>query len=224
MPLDGDQHPSLAQLRQTRDLTLERLSEGFARDELSLDDFESRVDRAYAARAESERRGLVADLAEPAPAALARAPEVALASPPVADGSRLALAVFGIIERRVSGGLGSRSRVLSVFDNVELDLRELRLPPGVTELHVRAVFGNIELTVPPTIAVECQGSPVFGSFATLDRVPHDSSGQAVLRIVGNAVFGNVEVRTLPPRAVLTSYAHVPRALPPGRGSGSSGRA
>ena len=220
MPLDGDQHPSLAQLRQTRELTLDRLSEGFARDELSLEDFESRVDRAYAARAESELRGLIADLAEPArvdeQAALARAPEVGLTSTRVADGSRLALAVFGNIERRVSGGLGSRTRVLSVFGNVELDLRELRLPPGVTELHVRAVFGNIELTVPPTIAVECQGSPVFGSFATLDRVPQDSSGQAVLRIVGHAVFGNVEVRTLPPRALLTSYAHVPRALPPGR--------
>jgi hypothetical protein len=220
MPLDGDQHPSLAQLRQTRDLTLDRLSEGFARDELSLEDFESRVDRAYAARAEGELRGLVADLAEPQEAALARAPEVLLASPRVADGERLALAVFGNIERRIGGRLGARTRVLSVFGNVELDLRELRLPPGVTELHVRAVFGNIELTVPPSIAVECQGSPIFGSFATLDRVPHDSSGQAVLRIVGHAVFGNVEVRTLPPRAILTSYAHVSRALPPDGGTGS----
>jgi hypothetical protein len=40
----------------------------------------------------------------------------------------------------------------------------------------------------------------FGSFARLDRQPSVPSDQAVLRIIGSAVFGNVEIETLPSSA------------------------
>lgn len=202
MPLDGEAHPRHLALRRARDAALERLSESFARDELSLDEFERRIDRAYAVSAENELDVLVGDLPA-APAALARVPPAPLA--PSARGPkrpRLALAVFGNVERRVNGDIEPGATVSAVFGNVELDLRELALPPGVTELHVRAVFGNVELTVPPTIAVECAGTPVFGSFASLDRRPRAGAGEPVLRIVGSAVFGNVEIKTLPSRALL----------------------
>jgi hypothetical protein len=62
--------------------------------------------------------------------------------------------------------------------------------------------GNVEITVPATLAVECRGTPVFGSFASLARLPAMPAGEAILRIVGSAVFGNVEVRTRPLRALL----------------------
>jgi hypothetical protein len=214
MPLDGEAHPRHAALRTTREQTLAHLSESFARDELSLDDFERRVDRAYACAVESELTELVADLNAPRVAALVPTPETALVPvPSAATGSaRLALAVFGNVERRVAGAVASGARVLSIFGNVELDLRELTLPPGVTELHVRAVFGNVELTVPPGLAVECHGAPVFGSFASLTRVPRAAGSEAVLRIVGAAVFGNVEIKTLPSRALLAE-GEAARALP-----------
>jgi hypothetical protein len=203
MPLDGEAHPRHLALRRARDAALERLSEGFARDELSLDEFERRIDRAYASSAEAELSALVADLPMAAPSALVNVPPAPLGAGARAPARpRLALAVFGSVERRVSGDIAPGATVSAVFGNVELDLRELALPPGVTELHVRAVFGNIELTVPPTIAIECAGTPVFGSFASLDRRPRAGAGEPVLRIVGNAVFGNVEVKTLPSRALL----------------------
>jgi hypothetical protein len=203
MPLDGEAHPRHLALRRARDAALERLSEGFARDELSLDEFERRVDGAYASSTEAELDALVADLPAAAPSTLARVPPAPLA--PSARGPkrpRLALAVFGNVERRVHGDITPGATVSAVFGNVELDLRELSLPPGVTELHVRAVFGNVELTVPPTIAIECAGTPVFGSFASLERKPRAGAGEPVLRIVGSAVFGNVEIKTLPSRALL----------------------
>jgi hypothetical protein len=43
---------------------------------------------------------------------------------------------------------------------------------------------------------------VFGSLASLDRRPRAGAGEPVLRIVGSAVFGNVEIETLPSRALL----------------------
>jgi hypothetical protein len=200
MPLDGEEHPRRAAVRRAREQTLAQLSECFARDELSLDDFERRVDAAYASSVESELAALVADLSAPATAlAAARGAAIVPAAGAPALRAGLARAVFGNVERRVAGAVPSGARVSSVFGNVEIDLRELELPPGVTELHVLAVFGNVELTVPPTIAVECHGSPVFGSFASVARV---APGEPVLRIIGSAVFGNVEIKTLPSRALL----------------------
>jgi hypothetical protein len=128
--------------------------------------------------------------------------ELVAAAPPDSKPSRLALAVFGHVERRVHGCVSSGAAVIAVFGNVELDLRDLELPPGVTELRVRAVLGNVELTVPPTVAVECRGASIFGSFASLDRLPRQASGDPVLRVVGSAVFGNVEIKTLPAHAWL----------------------
>lgn len=206
MPLDGEGHPRHLALRKARDSALERLSESFARDELSLDEFERRVDRAYASSAESELDVLVADLPAASQSELARVPSTpvpVISSDPKRP--RLALAVFGSVERRVNGHVAPGATVAAVFGNVELDLREVVLPPGVTELHVRALFGNIELTLPPTIAVECNGTPVFGSFESLDRKPASVAAEPVLRIVGSAVFGNVEVKTLPPRLLLEGH-------------------
>ncbi|GEM_PF-2927616 len=41
--MDGEQHPTRIAWRQARESTIEQLSEGFARDELSLDEFDKRV-------------------------------------------------------------------------------------------------------------------------------------------------------------------------------------
>lgn len=211
MPLDGEAHPRHQALRHARDAALERLSQSFARDELSLDEFERRIDQAYASNAEAELEALVADLPAASPSALAHVPAAPLAPSARAPmRPRLALAVFGNVERRVNGDIAPGATVSAVFGNVELDLRELALPPGVTELHVQAVFGNVELTVPPTIAVECAGTPVFGSFASLDRRPRAGAGEPLLRIVGRAVFGNVEIKTLPSRALLEASQHARR--------------
>lgn len=202
MGLDGEQHPRAVALRQARHSAIERLSEGFARDELSLDELERRVDRAYAAQAEADLEPLVADLGpSTATGTAAEALVLTPAELPARRAPRLALAVFGNVERSVREVVQG-ARVAAVFGNVELDLRDIALPPGVTVLEVRAVFGNVELTIPPTLAVECEGASVLGSFASVYRVPRGGADEPVLRIVGAAVFANVEVKTLPSRAWL----------------------
>ena len=51
-----------------------------------------------------------------------------------------------------------------------IDLREVSLPAGVTTLRVRAVFGAVEITVPPSLIVECAGTGVLGSFTGVNHV------------------------------------------------------
>lgn len=213
----GDQHPQKVALRAQRERVLERLSEGFARDEIGLDDFERRVDGAYGAASVEALAPLIVDL-EPALASSLSspiestgvAPVVRVATAPVrsaepatsalvmqSERAPRSLALFGNIERAGRYHVQDGSRILAVFGNVELDLRDAVFAPGVTTLWVRAVFGNIELTVPPDLAVECVGASVFGSFASLHRVPPDDTAPALLRVIGDAVFGNVEVHTRP---------------------------
>ncbi len=58
----GDEHPKRALLRSGRAQTIERLSNAFARDELGLDEFEERLNRAYAAEEVPALDALVQDL------------------------------------------------------------------------------------------------------------------------------------------------------------------
>lgn len=208
--MDGNEHPARRALRAARDRTIEVLSEAFARDELGLDEFERRLDSAYACTVTEELDALTQDLSAASPrtrdaaqsahaqgndAPLAPAPPAPLvahsAAAPIAF-----RAILGSVERSGAFALAPNSQVLALLGNVELDLREVVLHPGVTELHVRSILGNVEITVPPTLAVECVGEAILGAFETTQRVPPvPDPDRPLLRVRGSAFLGNVEIRT-----------------------------
>src|SRR6266545_3497282 len=189
--------PALVALRDRREAVIQILSDGFANDLLDLDTFESRTGLAHQATSVAALNELVADL-EPLPpgavvTALARL-EADPALEPQRPARRRHLVVFSNLERRGGWLVPRELAAVSVFGNVVLDFREARFAPGTTALRVRAVFGNVEIIVPPQLAVECDGSSVFGSFADHAAAVADPD-RAVLRVEGSAVFGNVEVST-----------------------------
>jgi hypothetical protein len=204
--MNGNEHPQKRALLDHRERVLEGLSVAFSRDELSMDEFEARVDAAFEATGANELGTLVADLGTEARQASVplQASDVALVATNRSEVS-LALprplptiAVFGNVERCGRVHYAAHNRIVSVFGNVELDLRQAQLTAPVTDLNVRAVFGNVEIVVPPQLMVICDGIGVFGSFTGMHRVPLQGTESGVLlRITGKAVFGNVEVRTLP---------------------------
>jgi hypothetical protein len=230
----GDEHPKIRGQREARERTLQGLSTAFARDELSMEEFERRVDAAFATTTSDELQALLSDLshesklaggalataefsndralvldaaAVPAPIAIVEPSDkraVVLARVP------RAVAIFGNVERRGPMTLAPQSRILSVFGNVEMDLRDAVLPDGGAELEVRVVFGNAEITVPPDWSVSCEGMGIFGSFASVHRVPSGESGTVpLLRITGTATFGNFEVHTMP-RGMQSGLRRLPR--------------
>jgi hypothetical protein len=221
--MHGDLHPSKLAVRDARKSAIDRLTTAFVADELSLEQFEERVARAYQCRSGEELRALTSDLTA-AVTVVEESPRqiVPAQSHPsleteirVRDTEREALArgartiaVLGNTERRGRFHIDGSHAVLSVLGNVELDLRDVELPPGVTTLHVRAVLGNVEITVPPSLIVDCEGKGVLGSFSAINHVPEERSpDDPVLRIAGSAVLGSVEVRTRP------AAAHPVRRLP-----------
>ena len=193
----GDEHPKRAALRAGRARTIERLSNGFTRDELGLEEFEERLNRAYAADALSELDALVGDLSPETLAVVFDAEVVPAANSalvPLAPAPR-AVAILGSVERR--GQLAARaSGALALLGSVVIDLRDVSMPPGVSTLQVSAVLGSVEIIVPPTLAVESAGASVLGSFEGIQRVPRDPDPELpVLRVVGRAILGSIEIRT-----------------------------
>lgn len=198
---EDDRRPTLTRVRAERERVITALCDGYAADLFDDHELERRMDLAHRASSVAELEVLRADLPLPVVPAPSPPTTTALAvSRGGAAATRKAeqrvLAIFGQANRRGPWTPAAVVKTRAVFGNIVLDFREASLLPGVTRVEVHAVFGNIELYVPPGLAVETEGLGIFGNFAHLDRAPAVPEPDApLLRIVGNAIFGNVEVKT-----------------------------
>jgi hypothetical protein len=99
-------------------------------------------------------------------------------------------------EREGRWALPRRFRALAVLGNVELDLRDAEIGIGVSVIEAVAVLGNIEITVPPDVAVESDGDSLLGSFVVKYAKGVSSgtpTGYKKLHITGTAYAASVEV-------------------------------
>ncbi len=200
----GDESPSglvrpdraaLARVHDARERAIAALSDAFANDALDVEEFERRVTRAHTSESAEEITALVTDLPAAstalAPAALALAPAV-----PEGGGAEpeTVYAIFGGVDRRGTWTVPRRWRVVATFGGALLDLREARFPAGVIDLEVRAVFGGVQIIVPPGLAVEVHGTAIMGGFQNVNRAPaHPDPEAPLLRIRGLAFMGGVEI-------------------------------
>ena len=184
-------------LDAARDRAVERLSVHYARDQLTLEELESRLEQAYAARTaealDSVLAGLPALSATPAP------------SPPVPSGKRARarnfIAVMSGVVRRGAWVVPKRIRAFAFMGGIELDLRDAVLDPAGTEISVLAVMGGVVVTVAPNVRLETEGAAFMGGFE--DQLKQPASGDAsapVVRLTGFAFMGGVEARVLEPGA------------------------
>ena len=128
-------------LDDAREKAIDLLSECFARDMLSVEDFERRVSLAHAARSMVELGGAIEDLGAGAGVVTAQkhgSPAATLAEVRATD---RAVAVFGET-KRVGQWVPARSNtVVAVMGSAVIDLREARLGPGHTAFSVLRVHG-----------------------------------------------------------------------------------
>lgn len=189
-----------AGLTRQREETVARLCEHFARDELTMEELERRLDLAHAAGSARELDGLVAGLP-----ALRAQTQPAVREPPAATlepATDVIVGVLGGAERRGGWTPGSRVVAVGVMGGVDLDFRDARLRPGVTDVIVVGFMGGVDIVVPPDLPVEIQGMGVMGGFghpadARQPRrpgTPEDyRGGESLLRIRGVALMGGVDV-------------------------------
>jgi hypothetical protein len=88
----------------------------------------------------------------------------------------------------------------AVFGSVELDLTEAIFDQPYVTIDATAVFGSVEIKVPENVTVRTGGTGVLGSFEVVEMVSGDP-GAPVIMVKGAAVFGSVEARPVPGKAV-----------------------
>lgn len=191
------------EVRNRRQATVDALCEHFANDVLDMDEFERRVDLAHRAATLEELEKILADLPSSETNPVPSTPEGrSLESRPpgtvAADRVRekdFALAVLGSSSRTGRWIPARWTVAVGIMGGVKLDFREAMLGPGVTEVTVFAMWGGVEIIVPPGMDVEARGLGLMGGFEHADHAPVDGDPRRPrLRIRGLAVMGGVDVQ------------------------------
>lgn len=194
-------------VRARREGVIRQLSEHFAQDVLTLEEFEDRLDQAHRAETLDSLDALLGDL--PASGAVIRpgsspspAPDAGgtrSLSAEVVPSHRLAVGFWGGSVRKGSWIPGRRNTALAIMGGVELDLREAGLAEGVTHITVFALWGGVHIIVPPGLQVEFAGHGIMGGFDCDPAVaPVLDPGRPIVRITGVAVMGGAEVEVRQP--------------------------
>jgi hypothetical protein len=153
---------------------------------LTLEEFTVRVGAVWAADSSDELKRATGDLA---PAPVVGITEVERVT-----------CVFSENKRRGRWRMPRALRVLTVFGDCELDLREAQTEAEVVEINGRCVFGSVKVIVPEGVEVDLRGSTMFGSkeltLAPVPRLP----GTPVVRVKVNTYFGEIKVRSQGPNS------------------------
>ena len=164
---------------------------------LTLDEFEERAARCWAARTRADLAELTADLPEPDTAVVTAAAGDTSAVPRTgarAAGRRvgnglvtlavLGAAVFGIgvVATSDDGAAVFSSRVAQVADDA-------------TTVQVGSLFGSTKVVVPDGVAVRTSGVMVFGSTNCDQACSAAPAGARVLTVETRGAFGSVDILT-----------------------------
>jgi hypothetical protein len=99
----------------------------------------------------------------------------------------------GVARKNHSVGFQGGTAV-AIMGGVELDLRGATLAGGRAAIDVFALWGGVELTVPPGWAVECRVWPLMGGVEDTSQppAPEDATGELVL--TGTVIMGGLSVK------------------------------
>ena len=154
---------------------------------LTLEEFTVRVGAVWAADSSAELVRATADLASAPVVGIGRTIEKVTC-------------VFSQNKRIGRWRVPRVLRVLTVFGESELDLREAQIDATEVEITGRCVFGTVKVIVPEGVEVDLLGSEVF-SAKSLDLAPVPRlAGTPLVRVRINTYFGEIKVRSQGPNS------------------------
>jgi hypothetical protein len=182
-----------------REQTVVALRDDLLAGRLTLEEFSERVEIAYQARIGQElvdaRRNL---------------PDLSAGVSRLRRPTRLTAGLFGHVVRRGRLRLTGWTVAVSVFADVDLDLREAEIDTPLTAVTVLAAFGNVDVYVPEGINVDVGGLTVFGRRREWGR-DAASRGTPTVHVRMLGFFGTVDVWRVP-HQMRGSYSEIVRQL------------
>lgn len=168
-----------------REAIVERLRVASAEGRLSLEELVGRTEAAYSATTRGELAKVAVDLPE----------QDSLPSTTQPVHSQRMVSVFADVSRRGWWRAEGTVSPITVFGDVELDLRQAAVPTGQVQISAVAPFGDIEVIVPDGVIVELSGFSLFGRKKVDVRRSSSMRSAPVVRVQGFTVFGSVLVRS-----------------------------
>jgi hypothetical protein len=171
-----------------REQTVVSLRDHLLAGRLTLEDFAERVDTAYRARESRELACAFDDLPEEVPSG---------AEGPRRKPTRVTASLFGHVVRRGRLRLRRWTLALSVFSDVDFDLREAEIENSKTGVNVLAAFGNVDVYVPEGVNVDVTGLTVVGHRNDWGRDDAREDAPTIrVRVFG--LVGTVDIWRVPP--------------------------
>jgi Cell wall-active antibiotics response 4TMS YvqF/Domain of unknown function (DUF1707) len=190
---------SLVALRDRRATVITRLSDAYATDLFDVDELDRRLDLAHSARTVAELDTLTEDLGEPTTALVPVTSSIQVADDANRSPTKRLRVIMSSVERQGRWIVPKETAMRIFWGNAELDFREASLAPGVTSIDVRVTMGNLELILPPELAIDVDVSSVMGSVEQRHRLPVEPDpSRPMLRVTGRVLMGNLEITTLLP--------------------------
>ncbi len=166
---------------------------------LTMEELDERLDAVYAAKTYAELVPITHDLPDTG------APYVpATSAKPAGDPRRFggeptshgAVAIMGGFARKGDWVVPKDFNVLCLMGGGEIDLRYARFAEREVAIHIVAIMGGCEITVPPDATVRVTGIGIMGAF------DHAGSGTGtpdgpVITVNGLALMGGVDVKRKP---------------------------
>lgn len=184
---DGDREQAVLALR-------EHLASG----RLTLEEFTERMTAALAART-------TADLDAPLR-------ELPLAERMQRRPTRFLLALFGSTERGGRLRLRRRALCVSLFGNIDLDLRQATLEGEVITIFAIALFAALDLYVPEGVEVDLHGLTVFGHKNANGNDPEPLPGTPIVRVYAFGIFCGMDVWRVPLAWARRTWGQVIKAI------------
>ena len=162
-------------LQREREHAVQVLIDHYAADNLTVEEFESRLDSAYAAATTAQLEDLLSGLPVLASStAVQQVPRVQRVPAEAVRDHGFQIAIMGGYEKKGEWTPPRKLQSLAIMGGAGLDFREAKMPPG--------------------LAVETHGFGFMGGFEGLDQVGVDTDRDAPRLVIrGVAIMGGVEV-------------------------------
>jgi hypothetical protein len=161
------------------------LTDAAASGMINLNEYESRLSRAYAAQTHEELDRLSSDL----PGAVTRGRSGPCRPAP----STMLLAILTGFERRGRWNVPRRLTTFALWGGGVVDLRYADFTSPEVEIRSYSIMGGQTILVPPEVNVDVRGVGVMGTFD--HNVDGDGSpGAPLVRIRGFSLWGSVGVK------------------------------
>jgi len=184
-----------------RERVAEKLREAAGDGRLTMDELDERLDAVYAAKTYAELAPITDDLPGTGGGyvpATSPSPSGDVRQYGADATSHTAIAILGGFSRKGDWVVQRTFNAFMLMGGGEIDMRDARFAEPEVSVHVVAIMGGCEITVPDDATVHVTGVGIMGAFE------HSVAGAGVpggpvIHVSGVALMGGVEVKRKPPK-------------------------